>query len=254
MRTVALAGAALALLVATAVADAQPGVSAPSVEIAWPAPSRATNADALAVDVRFEAGTDAQGQAAAVRTIVLTLDERTVGVYSNPPQVKQGTHRFTVDLAAATEGAQTLRAFAYERKQQAGRRGESSPLELIVDRTPPELELTAPQADIFVREPRVTLAGTASDALSGLASLVCAGREVTAAASFGCEAELVAGANVLTVRAVDRAGNETTRRVGVERFDGGLAARPRHRRSQPSRTCSRAARTSGRTSRAAQRS
>lgn len=179
----------------------------------------------LAVDVRFGASANDGSTRATgnVQTVVLELDGREVGRYANPARVKEGSYRFTVALGNVPEGAHTLRAFAYQGNERAALRAESTAVQLLLDRTPPALDLTAPVDGIFVRGPSVGVAGSARDELSGLASITCAGREVAVAASFSCDAALVEGANELVVRAVDRAGNERTRRVSVDRFGGGLA-------------------------------
>ena len=94
------------------------------------------------------------------------------------------------------------------------------------DRVAPALALTAPVEGEFVRIPRVTIRGTVSDPGSGVASLSCAGRALAVTAAFSCEAELHEGPNELVVRAVDRAGNPSERRVTVDHFPGGLAGAP----------------------------
>lgn len=218
-------GIALAAsLLATGAATGGAASPAPTVAIVWPAPAAATSARTIAVDVRFAASANdgAGGPTGNVHTVVLELDGREVGRYANPPRIKAGSHQFTVDLGAF-EGAHVLRAFAYQGSARAGLRGESAPVRLVVDRTPPELGLTAPLEGEFVRESRVVVRGTVSDAGSGLASLSCAGSNVAVAATFSCEASLVDGVNELTVRAVDRAGNETARTVTVHHQPGGLA-------------------------------
>src|SRR3990170_150578 len=93
--------AALALLVLTGVASAVGATPAPSVAIVSPAAGDATNAQPLAVEVRFAAsasdGTSA-GPTGNVHTLVLELDGREVGRHATPPQVKSGSHQFTVGL------------------------------------------------------------------------------------------------------------------------------------------------------------
>ena len=217
-RGVASTGAVVALLVATAIASAAPTQPLPSVQISWPAPGTATNADMLAVDVRFAA-------AGNVQTVTLELDGREVGRAANPPRLKSGSLTFPVPLAAAAEGTHELQAFAFQGSERAGLRGASARVPLLLDRTPPLLSLDVANGTFFA-EPHLVVHGSVSDALSGLASLTCNGTASPIAAPFDCAVTLTEGANELVVRATDRAGNMTTRRLTLHHQPGGLAGAP----------------------------
>lgn len=218
MRGFAPVGAFLALLVATAIASAAPAQPLPSVEISWPAPGTATNADMLAVTVRFAA-------AGNVHAVALELDGREVGRAANPPRLKSGSIGFTAPLAGAGEGLHRLQAFAFQGDERAGLRGASARVPLLLDRTPPLLSLDVANGT-FAAEPRIVLHGSVSDALSGVASLTCAGAPVAVAASFECAVALTEGANEVVVRATDRAGNTTSRRLTLHYQPGGLTGSP----------------------------
>jgi hypothetical protein len=79
-----------------------------------------------------------------------------------------------------------------------------------LDKTPPSLTLVAPPGGttVFVQNP--TLTGTATDALSGVASAICNGNQATiAGATVTCGVSLTPGANIVVGVATDRAGNSS---------------------------------------------
>src|SRR5262249_18810506 len=71
--------------------------------------------------------------------------------------------------------------------------------------------------------PAVTLTGTVSDALSGIASVTCNGQAASVSGStFHCALSLSAGSNTLLVQATDLAGNASTASVQVALATGPL--------------------------------
>jgi hypothetical protein len=91
---------------------------------------------------------------------------------------------------------------------QAGNSATAS-VTVKLDKTPPSLDVTSPSDGASFFTSPVTVGGTASDALSGLASMVCNGLPaVVDGASFNCDGvTLTPGANSITVIATDVAGN-----------------------------------------------
>jgi alpha-tubulin suppressor-like RCC1 family protein len=94
-----------------------------------------------------------------------------------------------------------------------------------VDATPPVLALTSPTDGLEASTPFVTLTGTASDAMSGLAAVRC--NDVLATVSNGnvtCDVPLRAGRNPVILQASDFAGHSTSigivvwRTVAVDRL------------------------------------
>lgn len=87
-------------------------------------------------------------------------------------------------------------------------RATSVSVTINMDRTPPDLAVSSPEEGATFATPFVEVTGTASDDLSGLASVTC--NKVPANVtgdSFSCEMELTPGINLLNIWATDVAGN-----------------------------------------------
>lgn len=208
------------LLALTGGAGAESEV-APSVWVVAPADGTATNGAAFEAVVGFRA-------LGNVTQIVLEANGREVGRRANPPQRKAGEERFTVDLSGLAEGALTVRALAWQGAEPAGLRGESAPVTVTLDRTPPRLELIRPAEGSFFTRPAVQIEGSASDERSGLAGVTCDGQPATlgGGGGFSCAVTLAEGPNQILVRAADRAGNTSERTLILDYFPGGLAGAP----------------------------
>ena len=219
MKRLASVAVLLAVSALTGVAGAQSDV-APSVWVIAPADGTATNGVALEAVVGFRA-------LGNVTQIVLEANGSEVARRANPPQRKEGEERFTVDLSRRAEGPLVLRAFAWQGAEPAGLRGESAPVTLTLDRTPPRLELVRPAEGSFFTRPGVQIEGSASDERSGLAGVTCNGQPATLSGSgFACALTLAEGPNQILVRAADRAGNTGERTLTLDYFPGGLAGAP----------------------------
>jgi len=83
-----------------------------------------------------------------------------------------------------------------------------------LDKTPPSLLITSPENGAILAASPASLTGTATDALSGLATIMCNGAPVPAA-PFSCSPTLNRGPNVLSAEAADLAGNQTIVTVNV---------------------------------------
>ena len=85
-----------------------------------------------------------------------------------------------------------------------------------LDKTPPLVTITSPGNGTTVTTPGLTVNGTVSDALSGVAGVSCNGTPgVITSGAYSCTLTLTAGANAITVRASDVAGNSTTATVNI---------------------------------------
>ena len=134
--TAVLAGAVLApVVLATA--------GGPQVSITSPVDGLATGGDTIQVSVDFRASANSTGKANGptgnVSTVVLLANGEEVGVHENPPQMKEGTHTFDVDLSSHGDSVIVLQVCAYQGNLRAGNVECSSSTSLVIDRTAPAL-------------------------------------------------------------------------------------------------------------------
>jgi hypothetical protein len=79
---------------------------------------------------------------------------------------------------------------------------------ISLDRTPPALTIASPANGATVASSSLTVSGSVSDNLSGVATATCNGAAaVVQNGSFSCAVTLASGANQVQVNAADRAGN-----------------------------------------------
>jgi subtilase family serine protease/PKD repeat protein len=116
-------------------------------------------------------------------------------------------------VVVSTEGAgQTVSGTATDKA------GNSATASLVVnlDKTPPIVSIAGPANGAVLDVSPAAMNGSASDGLSGLDGVTCQGAAATVTGTaFRCPAPLVSGANTLTARATDRAGNSAAASVGV---------------------------------------
>jgi len=87
---------------------------------------------------------------------------------------------------------------------------------LKIDKTPPVVAISSPASGTTVTTPQITLTGTATDALSGIASVTCNGSPAALTQSgLSCNLTLIAGLNTIIVQATDIAGNPTAISIPV---------------------------------------
>jgi hypothetical protein len=80
-----------------------------------------------------------------------------------------------------------------------------------IDKTAPTLNVSSPPDGVVTTNASLDVAGTASDARSGLSGVTCNGAAATVTSgAFTCNVTLSAGANALTLVATDVAENTTT--------------------------------------------
>jgi len=90
----------------------------------------------------------------------------------------------------------------------AGTNTASVTTTVSIDETPPTLTVSSPADGTGFSSPAVTISGSASDSLSGLAPVACNGTSVTVTSgSFSCNISLNAGVNLVVIQATDNAGN-----------------------------------------------
>ena len=126
-----------------------------------------------------------------------------------------GIEGCTSPVVLASEGTgQVVTGTATDRAQNSS---EAS-LTINLDKTPPVLNVTSPSNGAVVSDQTLTVTGTISDALSGVANITCDGMAASrSGASFTCSRPLNQGANAITVEAADRAGNRASTVVNVTR-------------------------------------
>src|SRR5579859_3575654 len=111
-------------------------------------------------------------------------------------------------VTVTTEGAnQTISGTATD---AAGNTASTS-VTVSLDKTPPTLSITSPANGATVSSSSAAVTGTVTDALSGVSTVTCNGAPaVVQSGSFNCSITLSAGANTITAKAFDVAGNTSS--------------------------------------------
>lgn len=129
--------------------------------------------------------------------------------------ITSGVASCTAPLVVTTEGSgQVITGTAVD---LAGNTATAS-VTLNIDKTPPSLTISSPINGASVSGSSLTMTGTVTDALSGVAASSVSCNGVTAGltgSSFSCLVPLASGLNNLSVKATDVAGNTTTTAVSV---------------------------------------
>jgi Glucodextranase, domain B len=116
--------------------------------------------------------------------------------------------QFTTDRAN-----QTASGTAFDK---AGNSASASAV-VSLDETPPTLTITSPANGTTVNPGSLTVTGSVTDALSGVASVTCQGTAATISGSnFSCTVTIAAGPNTVTVQGVDNAGNTVQASVSIQ--------------------------------------
>ncbi len=112
-----------------------------------------------------------------------------------------------------TEGAsQVISATATDAINESA----TASVTLKIDKTAPALAITSPANNSAATNSALQVAGTVTDALSGVANVSCNGSAATVTSgSFSCSVSLTTGANTISVVAADVAGNQTTQSIIV---------------------------------------
>jgi RHS repeat-associated protein len=119
---------------------------------------------------------------------------------------------FTSGTTISTDGSYTLRATASD---SFGHTSNEATATFTVDTTPPVVKITSPASGATVHADHVTVSGTVTG--GDIARVTVAGITVTPAAdgTFTISVPLENGPNVITVTAIDRAGNSGSDAVSV---------------------------------------
>ena len=126
---------------------------------------------------------------------------------------QSGLARCPAETVVDTEGArQTVTSVAVD---QAGNEAVSA-VTLSIDRTPPTLRMTAPRHGEVVTGTVVTVTGTVTDELSGVAGARCNGAPATVIrGTVACTVAVRPGVNPVVLQVSDRAGNAVIAGVRV---------------------------------------
>ncbi|MEO8677869.1 MAG: PKD domain-containing protein [Vicinamibacterales bacterium] len=117
------------------------------------------------------------------------------------------------DQIIATDGA--AQSVSGEGTDRAGN-GSTASATVSIDRGPPVVKLDSPVSGTIFSVPTATVTGTIADALSGVAGATCNGAPASVnGASLSCGVTLTAGANLVTVALMDRAGNASTASINL---------------------------------------
>jgi subtilisin family serine protease len=207
----------------------------PTIEIVSPDDGFATNADSLSVVVDFAAWVDPEtGDVGNVQDVDLLRNDALIGTIPHRPPVTTGTETFEVDLSGIGDEVIVLVARAYQGNRQGELVGYSQEITVVVDRTPPEIELTWPLVDPFATDRvEVEIEGEVTDNLSGVQSvaLVAPAAEDLTHPEFLTEQPLdtaipVGAPSAVTefeLSATDEAGNSATKRFAVHYTERSVA-------------------------------
>jgi hypothetical protein len=196
---------------------------------------------ALVGPVRLHAGSNTlavkiQGRRGASLTLEIMQDTTppTMTAVPTPPANAQGWHNspvvvtfsatdagsgmthLPVPVTITTEGAgQIVKGTATD---FAGNRAKATTV-VSLDMTPPEFVMTSPASGAIVSTSVLTLTGTLTDLLSGVASVTCNGAMGTVHPdnTFSCPLTLEEGLNTLPLSATDVAGNTHQQLVSLTR-------------------------------------
>jgi Glucodextranase, domain B/Bacterial Ig-like domain/Carboxypeptidase regulatory-like domain len=129
-----------------------------------------------------------------------------------PAPLVNGTFQSTVTLVDG------INEILIDAQDAAGNQGIASRF-VTLDTTPPELQVKTPSAGQIVNASQIQVTGQATDDRE-LAEVMVQGNAVPVSADlFAATVPVASGDNLISVRAVDRAGNETIVNVPVNRFD-----------------------------------
>ena len=143
---------------------------APTVWIESPADGYATKAEMVVFEVGFQSWIDPEtGEEGNVKYVDLMMNGALLETKENPPDVKSGVMSFQVDLSGLDDQEIDFVAYAYQANRKPKHRGVSGPVNLVLDRTAPEVWFVSPE-DLYValNEPRVGASFFYGDALSGV--------------------------------------------------------------------------------------
>ena len=121
---------------------------------------------------------------------------------------ESGVAACPADQVVASDGAnQAVTGMALDRAGNTATSGAT----VNVDRAPPVLTFTSPANGATVPTSTALIAGTVSDASSGVAGVMCNGvPAIVTGTAFNCTVTLTPGTNPISATVADKAGNTTT--------------------------------------------
>lgn len=120
------------------------------------------------------------------------------------------------DSPVTVSGQTADRAISGAAWDRAGNSNQAS-LAIHIDEFPPAVTIGSPADGSVLSTGTVTVSGTATDDLSGIAAVTCQGKPaIVAGPTFTCTVTLAAGPNSIAVQATDRAGNSQQTVIGVQ--------------------------------------
>lgn len=124
-----------------------------------------------------------------------------------------GIDRVTAPALVSSEGKhQAIKGTATDR---AGNSATTS-VTVRLDKTAPHVSILSPENETTLNNSSANIAGTLTDALSGVARVSCNGTPASHSHSaFDCTVPLTEGANVIVVEAIDIAGNSRSSSINV---------------------------------------
>lgn len=161
--------------------------------------------------VSFTLTDEAGGSGVALETLAFVLDGTTLGstspgmvctaiengyscVYTPPEALADGSHSVSITVS-----------------DEAGNESTAVSVSWNIDTVNPNLEVTSPANGLVTNNPTLTIAGTASDASSGLVSVTINGSPVTVTdGAFSQTVTLTEGTNSFTVVATDAVGHTSS--------------------------------------------
>jgi hypothetical protein len=153
-----------------------------------------------------------------VKDIDLLVDGQIVETFTNPPNIKDGSHTFTLALAGFPEGTLQIQAQGFQGNRNANLKGVSNTVHVMIDRTAPTISDLVPADGSTVNDPTPNCSAAFADTGCGVdfhaVVITLDGVDVTAQAqviasgfTFTPGAPLQDGSHTLAVSIADRAEN-----------------------------------------------
>ena len=195
----------------------------PSVSITSPADGSAFNGSTVSIEVEFHAWVDPEtGDVGNVRDVDLLLGDEILETIPHTPPVTEGSETFDVDISGFDDRVLEFVAHAYQGNRHAGLFQASEVIRVLVDRTPPTLEVTWPPNEEFGTDlDSISIEGMAADNLSGIVQVSLTSSSATVSLTHPEFASLQfldtgvsdsdpVAENPFTIHVSDAAGNTTS--------------------------------------------
>jgi hypothetical protein len=164
----------------------------------------------------------------AIASVTLNLDKTTPSIFATPSPAANATGWNNSDVTltfvcfdglsgvASCPASQLIntegktQSITQSASDFAGNSASATAV-ISLDKTPPVITITSPAAGAVLSTPTITVQGTVTDAISGVATVNCGSSIATLTGSaFTCSQTLVPGTNSIQVQASDTAGNSVS--------------------------------------------